>query len=159
MNTITSDDILGKTALDPYGEPLGVVVKLHIDNDNKTITGITIDQGFVKPDLFVGLDHIRHFGVDAVLLNTIPYSRLHNLRVLSSKGEYLGTVKNINVENHKLASVTLAKRKGLAKAEELEVKAAQIKEIGQTIILRKKAEERVEEQKVEEKKQGTKNEG
>ena len=43
----TSDDILGKEAIDPDGTILGIVTKLHIGKDDKKVTGITIDMGFM----------------------------------------------------------------------------------------------------------------
>lgn len=141
MVTITSDDILGKTAVDPYGALLGVVVKLHIDNENKTLSGITIDQGFTKPDLYVGMQHVKHFGTDAVLLKTMPYHRLKGLHVISAAGETLGIVSEVSLQEGILANITITKRAGNFKKTTAEVPASDIKEIGEAIILRKKAEE------------------
>ena len=69
---LTSDDILGKQALDPDGGILGTVIKLHISNKTKQMTGITIDLGFMRPDLYVGINYVKHFGIDAILLNKVP---------------------------------------------------------------------------------------
>ncbi|MBD3209180.1 hypothetical protein GF367_02055 [Candidatus Woesearchaeota archaeon] len=136
MDTITSDDILGKTAVDPRGSLLGVVVKLHIDNGRKRLQGITVDQGFVRPDLYVGMEHVKYFGIDAVFLNTVPYQQLHGKRVFTSHGGYVGTVARVLAEGATLKGLVIAKRKRLKK-QEVEVNASEIKEMGQTIILRK----------------------
>lgn len=140
MKSITSDDILGKTAVDPNGSLLGTVVKLHIDNNNKTIQGITVDQGFMRPDLFVGIEHVRRFGIDAVLLSSIPYDRLKGKRVLSAKGVILGTVAKVVTDGPDLKTLVLSKKTRAFKREESEVNAREVKEIGQTIILRKRSD-------------------
>jgi sporulation protein YlmC with PRC-barrel domain len=101
-NSLTSDDILGKKAVDSDGEILGIVTKLHIDNPKKSITGITIDQGFMKPDLFIGLNYIRYFGVDAVLLNEYPLDKVKGLAVYTESGKLLGSVSDIHREENKL---------------------------------------------------------
>ena len=133
---LTSDDILGKVALDPNGGQLGVVIKLHITH--KAIMGITIDQGFTKPDLYVGIDHIKQFGIDAVLIGTIPYERLKGRHVLSSSGKKQGEVKSVLVKEGVLLSLHVTERTGTFSHHKEEVKASEIQEIGQHIILKKR---------------------
>ena len=140
MGSTTSDDILGKVALDPLGNLLGTVVKLHLDNETKEVLGVTIDQGFVKPDLFVGIDHVRRFGIDAVMLNSMPFHLLKGKRVLSFKGEVLGTVVRVNADEGLLQSLVVSKKSGAFKKEEVVVEARDVKETGETIILRRRAE-------------------
>ncbi|MBW2982698.1 PRC-barrel domain-containing protein [Candidatus Woesearchaeota archaeon] len=135
MASITSDDILGKKAIGPQGEILGVIVKLHIDQDSKAIQGITVDQGFFKPDLFMGIEHVKRFGIDAVLLSTSPYHLLKGLKVYDSDGSYYGVVKDVVVEEHKLSAIKVARKKGLKTSEE-DIPAGRIKESGETVILR-----------------------
>ena len=94
-NIITSDDILGKEAIDPDGSSLGVITKVHIDKKSNKVVGITIDMGFIKPDLFIGISYVKHFGIDAVFLKKVPAHKFHGLNVLSEGGELLGKVKKI----------------------------------------------------------------
>ncbi|MFP4524367.1 MAG: PRC-barrel domain-containing protein [Candidatus Woesearchaeota archaeon] len=135
MVSITSDDILGKKAVGPQGEILGVIVKLHIDQDSKDIQGITVDQGFFKPDLFMGVEHVKRFGIDAVLLTTTPYHLLKGLEVYDSDGNHYGTVEDVVVDEHKLSAIRVARKRGLKKVEE-DISASRIKESGETVILR-----------------------
>lgn len=129
---ITSDDILGKEAVDSEGDILGVVMKLHIDKQNKLLTGITIDQGFLKPDLFVGIQYIQNFGVDTVFLNYIPHHKFKGLHVRSFDGHELGTVRDIQMDGNKLVSLTFGHNsKDLTQAP-----ISQIKEIGAGVILK-----------------------
>jgi sporulation protein YlmC with PRC-barrel domain len=143
MESITSDDILGKTAVDPYGSLLGVVVKLHIDNKEKKLQGITIDQGFMKPDLFVGIDHVKQFGLDAILLRSIPYNQLEGKEVLDARGHVLGNIHKVLTNGPDLSSLVVRKKKGTFKSEEITIDAKEIKEIGETIILRRRSEHNV----------------
>ena len=89
---ITSDDILGKEALDPDGEFIGIVMKLHIDRKKKELIGITVDQGFMKPDLFIGLDSIEKFGIDALFINRISFSKYEGCSVYTPSGNKAGNV-------------------------------------------------------------------
>lgn len=129
---ITSDDILGKLALDAEGGVLGTVVKLHLDKKKKQLTGITVDQGFLRPDLFIGIDFVRTFGVDAVLLNEVPLETLKGKQVLTVAGGLVGSVKEVVKQGNNIVKLVVKYGK-----ETVEVKASHIKETGQSIILRK----------------------
>ena len=140
MVTITSDDILGKTAVDPHGLLLGVVVKLHIDKQKKQMLGITVDQGFMKPDLYVGIDNVKQFGVDAILLSNMPYHLLKGKKVFNASSEHVGIVSKVLVEESVLRGLVIKKKTGtFKKSAETTVPASAVKETGQTIILRRNA--------------------
>ncbi|MCB9361978.1 PRC-barrel domain-containing protein [Candidatus Woesearchaeota archaeon] len=135
---ITADDIVGKEAVDPHGAVLGVVVKLHIDTRSKQITGITVDLGFLKPDLFVGIDYIHHFGVDAVLLNKVPAERFRNMRVIAVDGTEIGHVKDVVLEDSVITQLTVIPLHKKAFSKVLyHIPVSEIKEIGASVILRK----------------------
>lgn len=127
---ITSDDILGKDAVDPDGQILGVITKLHIEKDSKKMVGITIDEGFMKPNLFVGLDYIKNFGVDSVFLSKIPTEKYIGLKVFDSKGKLIGHVKKVVSKRHKVTAIEISKDK--------RVSASDIQEIGINVILKEK---------------------
>lgn len=129
---ITSDDILGKVALDSEGGVLGTVIKLHIDKKMKQMTGITVDQGFLKPDLFIGINYIRTFGVDAILLNEVPLDTLKGKRVLTVQGNIVGSVKTVITKGNSILKLVINTGKEL-----VEIKGSSIKEAGQSIVLRK----------------------
>jgi sporulation protein YlmC with PRC-barrel domain len=129
---ITSDDILGKDAVDSDGTVLGVIIKLHIDKKFKRMTGITIDEGFMKPNLFIGMSYIKNFGVDSIFISKIPTEKYKGLTVLDSKGKNIGTVKSVNSKRHKLKSIEVSK--GLGKR--FAVSYSDIQEIGESVILK-----------------------
>ena len=133
---ITSDDILGKTAVDPKGALLGTVIKLHIDPAKKLLIGITIDQGFVKPDLYVGIDHVKRFGQDAVLLATTPYQGLKGKKIYNLQGKLLGTVHQARIEEGILKELIIKQKASRFTYEDVHIDAKTIKEVGQTIILK-----------------------
>ncbi len=134
LKIITSDDILGKEAVDPEGSILGVVTKVHIDKKNMKVTGITIDMGLLKPDLFVGSKYIRYFGIDAVLLNKIPHDKFKGLKVLTEGGELIGKVKNIVADRERIREFVVASKK--LWDGHYNVGYKDIKEIGDQIILK-----------------------
>jgi sporulation protein YlmC with PRC-barrel domain len=133
---ITSDEILGKEAIDPQGSRLGVITKVHIDKKNNKVVGITIDMGLMKPDLFIGINYIKQFGIDAVFLKKIPHHKYHGLRVLSEGGELIGKVKNIVADKKNIKEFEIAGRRLLD--GKFSIKYSDIKEIGDHIILKKK---------------------
>lgn len=135
-DTITSDDILGKDIIDKDGEVIGVSTKIHIDNRNKQIIGLTIDQGFMKPDLYVGLEYIRTFGVDSVLLNTSPKSKVRGLNVLDNSGRRIGyVIEVVSIGKTNRFKGVVVKEKPISKP--FLIKSAYIKEIGYSVILKK----------------------
>lgn len=141
---ITSDDILGKEAIDPEGEFLGVVMKLHIDREHKTLTGITIDQGFMKPDLFVGLEHIKRFGLDAIFLNKIPFEKYKGIKVFTWDGILVGTVARVDHDGGTIRMIAIKDNQSdpeapglMRKATIHELSPRYIQEIGDSLILKK----------------------
>ncbi len=133
---ITCDDILGKEAVDPDGAILGIVVKLHIDKLNKTIVGLTIDQGFMKPDIFVGINYIKHFGVEAIFLSKVPHDRYKGLDVITEEGHILGVVKDVIVAHKRIQEIVVSPKKAFNK-KNIIVPSSKIKEFGSSVILRK----------------------
>lgn len=133
---ITSDDILGRDAVDPEGEFLGIVMKLHVDRSQKTLVGITIDQGFMKPDLFIGIDYIEKFGVDAVFLNRIPFEKYIGLMVYASDGRVVGTVEKVRADGGSIQTIEVRWKRGEAETSS-EIPARAIEEIGTSVILKK----------------------
>jgi sporulation protein YlmC with PRC-barrel domain len=121
---------LGKDAVDPDGEVLGVVTKLHIDKNNKKITGITIDLGFMKPDLFIGLNYIKNFGIDSVFLSKIPTSKYIGLKVIDSDGKTIGRVKKVHSVRNKVDAIFLSKKQFISISD--------IEEIGVKVVLKQK---------------------
>ena len=135
-NTITSDDILGKQAVDPDGEILGIVMKIHISKDTKQVLGITIDQGFMRPDLFIGLNYIKNFGVDSVFLNRVPVDKFKGMDVIDANGRALGKVKAVNAKRHKVKEITVSKKGAVGK--QFIVSASDISAIGGSVVLKEK---------------------
>ena len=132
--TITAEDILGKDALDPDGTVLGVVTRLHIDKEEKKLTGISIDMGLTKPDLFIGIDYVNKFGKDAVLLTNVPEVKFKGKRVISKTGQDIGYVKSVEMKNRKVNSVTVIMG-GIRKKEKV-LPSSKIAEVGERIVLK-----------------------
>ena len=130
---ITTDDILGKDVIDARGDILGVVQKIHVNKRTKEFVGITIDEGFMKPQLYVGIDHVKTFGVDTVILNTVPTDRLRGMSVFSGEMRLLGTVTDVTTEaaTSKIASIIV--KSGIRTQE---IPAAKIKRIDMNILLK-----------------------
>ena len=133
---ITSDDILGREAVDPEGDILGIVMKLHIDKETKRILGITIDQGFMKPDLFIGMHYVKNFGIDAVFLNKVPTDKFRGLDVITAEGKSIGKVKEVSAKRHKVEEIII-KKPGQFSKERYSIPASSIHEIGKSVILKK----------------------
>jgi sporulation protein YlmC with PRC-barrel domain len=138
QDVITSDDILGKNAVDSDGAILGTIVKIHISKKSKLITGITIDMGFMKPDLYVGIDYIKHFGIDAIFLNSIPADKFKGIKVLTSDGVEIGFIKKVLVYKKKIKEVVIKTKDGVFSYAETTIPSKFIKKIGNSVILKRR---------------------
>lgn len=135
MDIITSDDILGKDVVDTDGEVIGVVQQIRIDKNSKKMIGIVIDQGFMKPDLFLSLEIIKNFGVDSVFLNRSPKPKIKGLDVYDKLGKKVGFVFDIEEDSKKdTLKAILIKKSHLSKS--YKIKSKDIKTIGFNILLR-----------------------
>jgi len=135
--TITSDDILGKDAVDPEGEILGVVMKMHIDKESKKIIGLTVDEGFMKPDLFIGIEYIKNFGVDSVFLNRVPAAKFTGLEIVDQSGSIVGIVKEVRSKRHKVSEIIISKKGAGISRQKLSIASKYIQEIGDVVVLKK----------------------
>ena len=133
-NIITSDDILGKDAIDPEGTVLGTITKVHIDKKKMGMTGITIDMGLLRPDLYMGVNHIKHIGASAILLKKVPTQKFKGLTVLTEEGKILGQVKDIVLDGKKVKEFVVKGRGFFNKG--MPIRYIDIKEIGDKIILK-----------------------
>ena len=138
METITSDDILGKEVVDSEGDMLGIVMKLHIEKASKKIVGITVDQGFRKPDLYVGIRNIKNFGVDSVFINRVPVDKYEGSEILDYGGNVVGKVKEIVSKRNRIVSL-IATAKGFSN-ETAEINPRFVKELGTKVILKPNAQ-------------------
>jgi len=131
MEHITSDDILGKDVVDSEGEIIGVVQKIHIEKKSQQITGLTVDEGFMKPDLFIGLEYVKNFGIDSVFLNMIPKEKYVGLRVFDNKGVDLGAVSKVEAKGSKILGIEVR-----SKFKVFKVPVSKIKKILGNVILK-----------------------
>lgn len=105
---ITSDDILGKDVIDISGKYVGVATQMHIDKKEKRLIGLSIDTGFMKPFVFVGVDLIKTFGIDALYIMKTPSSSYPGMKVFDCNGVRLGKVHSVTFdENDSLDTVTV----------------------------------------------------
>lgn len=132
---ITSDEILGNDVIDPRGVIIGVVTKLHMSRDSKELLGITVDRGLIKPELFVGISHVEHFGISVVRLNKIPFDIYIGLKVFTEDGRFLGKVREIKTSGKNLRLLRVGRFMS-PKKNLKEVTVDKIKEIGAGIIIR-----------------------
>ncbi|MFW6013731.1 MAG: hypothetical protein ACOCQG_01020 [Candidatus Nanoarchaeia archaeon] len=95
---ITSDDVLGKDVIDSMGRYIGILSVLHIKKDTKALKGISIDTGFMKPSVYVGINKIMNLGIDAIYIKYTPGSRYLDLKVFDKKGGYVGKVIKTDYE-------------------------------------------------------------
>jgi len=130
-NLTTSDEILGKEVLDIHGRVLGIVQKMHVDRRLKRIVGITIDEGFMRPQLYVGVEKIRFFGIDAVMLNMEIESYVGRT-VFSSTGSLIGHVKQvIKTKAGNVKEIVVKNKDGIYSVE-----ASRIKSMGENVVLK-----------------------
>jgi sporulation protein YlmC with PRC-barrel domain len=130
---ITSDDILGKDVVDSKANLIGVINKLHIDKKEKKIIGMSIDTGFLKPNLFVGINLIMNFGIDTVFISHTPRTKYLGLSVFDIKGNYIGMVKNVIMKNQNKEVEKVIIQVSLLK--KIEIENEKIKVLARNIIL------------------------
>ena len=130
---ITTDDILGKDVVDKDGEIIGIVQQMHIDKESKTITGVTIDEGFMKPDLFIGINNIKLFGIDSVMLSITPEQTFKGILVFDKHGKKVGSVAKVytTLKSSKIKSIEVK----IDTKKEL-IHAKDIESIGMNVILK-----------------------
>ena len=106
-NLSTADTFTGKKVIDREGIEYGKVKHIHIDQDNLTVSGVTIHQGF-KKDYFLSEDFIDKFSEKTLLLSKPPI-RI-GVQVVDLDRHKIGKVKRIhrNSENRELESIEVS---------------------------------------------------
>lgn len=136
---ITSDDILGKNLLDSEGKLIGVTMALNIDSKTKNILGLTIDRGFMKPNIFVGIDLIKIFGVDSIILNTTLPIKYFNMPVYDINGKFIGKIKIAKFDSKTKEPIMIKVKSGILSS--IIIPKKNIKRIDKGAILRKTKQE------------------
>ena len=105
-NLSTADTFTGKKVIDREGIEYGKVKHIHIDQDNLTVSGVTIHQGF-KKDYFLSEDFIDKFSEKTLLLSKPPI-RI-GVQVVDLDRHKIGKVKRIhrNSETRELESIEI----------------------------------------------------
>jgi sporulation protein YlmC with PRC-barrel domain len=129
---ITSDDILGKDVIDSKGNNVGMVTQMHIDKTTKSIIGISIDSGFMKPFFYIGIDHVINFGVDSVYIQRTPSSKYIGLTVFDKYGDPIGKVIHVGFDDERNSLISITVRAGLKK---IDIPHENIKTISRNVIL------------------------
>ena len=106
-NLSTADTFTGKKVIDREGIEYGKVKHIHIDQDNLTVSGVTIHQGFNK-DYFLSEDYIDKFSEKTLLLSKPPIRV--GVQVVDLDRHKIGKVKRIhrNSETRELESVEIS---------------------------------------------------
>ena len=138
-SVITSDDILGKDVIDIEGNSIGIVTIMHIDKKTKSIVGVSVDTGFMKPQVFVGIDLIKNFGIDAVYISKTPSSRYIGMSVYDIYGNYVGKVDHLEFSEKSQTVQRVVVSIGMMRSVVLITR--HLKNIGRGIILKIPKEE------------------
>ena len=106
-NLSTADTFTGKKVIDREGIEYGKVKHIHIDQDNLTVSGVTIHQGFNK-DYFLSEDYIDKFSEKTLLLSKPPIRV--GVQVVDLDRHKIGKVKRIhrNSETRELESIEVS---------------------------------------------------
>ena len=106
-NLSTADTFTGKKVIDREGIEYGKVKHIHIDQDNLTVSGVTIHQGFNK-DYFLSEDYIDKFSEKTLLLSKPPIRV--GVQVVDLDRHKIGKVKRIhrNSETRELESIEIS---------------------------------------------------
>lgn len=100
QHAITSEDVLGKDVIDPRGTFIGVTDKLLLSPETMEVLAISVDKGFLKKGLVIGIGHIKQVTPHAVLLATTPASQIRGMAVFCSEGTKAGTVESVVLEEN-----------------------------------------------------------
>ena len=135
-NLSTADTFTGKKVIDREGIEYGKVKHIHIDQDNLTVSGVTIHQGFHK-DYFLSEDYIDKFSEKTLLLSKPPIRV--GVQVVDLDRHKIGKVKRIhrNSETRELESIEVSD--GLMHSKI--ISKSSIWGIGEKVILRMTKEE------------------
>jgi len=109
---ITAEDVLGKDVIDPRGTFIGVTDKLLLSPKTMEVLGISVDKGFLKKGLIIGVGHIKEVTPHAVLLSTTPASQIRGMQVFCSDGSKSGVVEAVILKENSNAIHYLEVRTG-----------------------------------------------
>ena len=92
-NLTTADTFTGKKVIDREGIEYGKVKHIHIHQDNLTVSGVTIHQGFNK-DYFLSRDYIDKFSNERLLLSRPPVRT--GVLVVDIDSHKIGKIKRLH---------------------------------------------------------------
>lgn len=111
-HAISAEDVLGKDVIDPRGTFIGVTDKLLLNPKTIEVLGISVDKGFLKKGLIIGVGHIHQVTPHAILLKTTPASQIRGMQVFCSDGSKAGVVEAVVLKENSNSIVHLEVRTG-----------------------------------------------
>lgn len=125
---------LGKDVIDKKGDRIGRLKEIHIDPEELTIEGISIDNGVFLDNDYVGKDYIAGMSENAVTLTITPLSQYLNMEVVDSEGKSVGNVIGVNRVRKTNTAISITVDRGLRK-DDIIIADNYIKEISKKIML------------------------
>ncbi len=138
-DTIKISDTIGKKVIDNRGTEIGKVASVHLDPNSLSIEGISISNGLFREKDYVGKEYICSLSDEAAVLCQTPLTEYVGMKVYDSKGEKIGSVRDVNRtrETNKAYSLTIKRGRG---KQDLIVTDNFIKNVGENIVLNDKVD-------------------
>lgn len=138
-NAITSEDILGKEAIDIEGKVVGVVERVLIDPQKLNLIGITIDRGLVYKSISIGKNYVKSITKRAVFLKIrIPYE-IRGAKVFDINGKLIGNVSNVELRGNQNVIKNIVVSRGILR-KKVVIPGEFIRVAGESVILNKTKE-------------------
>ncbi|MFP4112478.1 MAG: PRC-barrel domain-containing protein [Candidatus Woesearchaeota archaeon] len=132
--TINLQDFVGRNIIDKKGNVIGIVESFRLDPKDLTLEAVEVTKGFFAEDHFIGKDYIAEFNRDGIKLNIVPVTEFINKTVFDTRGNKIGSVKELNKAGPTNQINSLIVNRGLSR-EDVEINVSDIREIGKNVHL------------------------
>ncbi|MCR4285225.1 MAG: PRC-barrel domain-containing protein [archaeon] len=93
--TINLRKLIGKRVLSKGGEIVGRISEIRINPVGFGLEGILVRGNVLKKQIYIGRNYFSKISKDAVILNIEVSVLIKNKKVITSKGEIIGRVKEV----------------------------------------------------------------
>ncbi|MBN2422158.1 hypothetical protein JXB41_02935 [Candidatus Woesearchaeota archaeon] len=131
--TINVKYSFGKNVYANDGSRLGIIKGIHIDPNELTIEGITVEKSVINRK-YIGKEYIRRITNKGALLNIMPFTEYIGIDVVDKSGRKVGKVKQINRSKKTNTIISILVGRGYGK-KDIEIKKDYIGNISKKIKL------------------------
>lgn len=132
--TLDLRKILGSRILSKNGIVVGRIKQVRLNPETEKVEGVIVSRGWFRQNMYIEKSFFDRLSYDAIILNVDPVIMLKGRKIVTSEGEVIGKVKQVDRKGNTNDAENITTHSFLRGT--FIIPASYVKYVGQSIILK-----------------------